>query len=251
MPPETPPACRRLIRRQAGVITRRQALATGLPAWAVETWIQDGRWIRLDRGIYATGSGPPSRQALLWAALLRAGPGAVLSHHTAAGLGGLDGPPAPAIHVTVPARRNPARGGTMPGIVVHRSAHRGRRVSRGPGPPRTGIDDTVIDLTQISATASEVFTWLGRAVARRLTTVRRLRQAAAARKRLHWRAEIGRALTALAGGDPPGRNPPGPRSGAGAVPPPGPGPGSGSGAGAVPPPVEGTRAVGCRPVRAM
>ena len=235
MPPETPPACRQLIRRQHGVITRRQALATGLPATTVETWVQRGRWTRLDRGIYATGSGPPSREALLWAALLRAGPGAVLSHETAAELCGLIGLPAAAIHVTVPARRNPARGGIMPGIVVHRSACGGRGVSRDTGPPRTGIDDTVIDLTQTSATASEAFTWLGRAIGLQLTTVRRLRRAAAGRARLHWRAEIGRALTALARGDPPGRNPPAPSLGAGAA----------------PPPVEGTRAVGCRPVLVM
>jgi predicted transcriptional regulator of viral defense system len=235
MPPETPPACRRLIKRQAGVITRRQALATGLPATTVETWVQRGLWTRLDRGIYAAGSGPPSREALLWAALLRAGSGAVLSHETAAELCGLISEPAPAIHVTVPARRNPARYGTMPGIIVHRSALGGRRVSRDTGPPRTGIDDTVIDLAQGSATASEAFTWLSRAVSRQLTTVRRLRRAAATRTRLHWRAEIGRALTALAGGDRPTRNPPAP----------------GGGAGTAPPPVEGTRAVGRRPVRAM
>ena len=235
MPPETPPACRQLIRRQHGVITRRQALATGLPATTVETWVQRGRWTRLDRGIYATGSGPPSREALLWAALLRAGPGAVLSHETAAELCGLIGLPAAAIHVTVPARRNPARGGTMPGIVVHRSACGGRGVSRDTGPPRTGIDDTVIDLTQTSATASEAFTWLGRAIGLQLTTVRRLRRAAAGRARLHWRAEIGRALTALADGDRPARDAPAP----------------GGGARAAPPPVEGTRAAGCRPARAM
>jgi hypothetical protein len=234
MPPETPPACRRLIKRQHGVITRRQALATGLPATTVETWVQRGRWTRLDRGIYATGSGPPSRKALLWAALLRAGPGAVLSHETAAELCGLLSEPAPVIHVTVPARRNPARYGAMPGIAVHRSAHGGRSIRRDPGPPRTGIDDTVIDLTQKSATASEAFTWLGRAISRQLTTVRRLRRAAAIRTRLHWRAEIGRALAALAEADGPARPPPAPGQ-----------------AGTAPPPVEGTRAAGCRPVRAM
>ena len=224
MPPETPPACRRLIKRQHGVITRRQALATGLPATTVETWVQRGRWTRLDRGIYATGSGPPSRKALLWAALLRAGPGAVLSHETAAELCGLLSEPVPVIHVTVPARRNPARYGAMPGIAVHRSTHGGRSAGRNPGPPRTGIDDTVIDLTQKAATASEAFTWLGRAICRQLTTVRRLRRAAALRRRLHWRAEIGWSLDALV---PAAR------------------------AGAAPPPVEGTRAMGCRPVRAM
>jgi hypothetical protein len=205
MPPETPPGCRELLTRQHGVITRRQALATGVPATTVETWVEQGCWTRLDRGIYATVSGPPSRQALLWAALLRAGPGAVLSHETAAELHGLLHQPARAVHVTVPARRNPARGGAMPGVVVHRCTRGAVPVS---WPPRTGIDDTVIDLTQTSATAGEAFTWLGRAVGLRLTTARRLRRAAATRARLHWRTEIDAALTALARGDLPGRDPP-------------------------------------------
>ena len=84
MSTEIPPPGRPLVSRPGGVITRRQALATGLPATTVESWVQRGRWTRLARGIYATSGGPPSREALLWAALLRAGPGAVLSHQTAA-----------------------------------------------------------------------------------------------------------------------------------------------------------------------
>jgi hypothetical protein len=195
---EIPSPCRQLIARQCGVVTRHQALTSGLPATTVESWIQRGRWTRLDRGIYATFSGPPSRDALLWAALLRAGPGAVLSHETAAELRGLLSRPDPAIHVTVPARRNPARGGMMPGIVVHRSARAGRGAGRGRRPPHTRIDDTVIDLTQSSATFGEALSWLGRAVAQELTTPRRLSRNAASRPRLHWRTEIGAALSELA-----------------------------------------------------
>jgi Transcriptional regulator, AbiEi antitoxin len=225
---EIPSSGRLVVIRQGGVITRRQALATGLPATTVEAWVQRGHWTRLARGIYATSGGPPSREALLWAALLRAGPGAVLSHETAAELCGLPPGTAPAIHVTVPARRNPARGGTMPGVVVHRSDRAGRGAGRvrparasGRRPPHTRIDDTVIDLTQTSASFGEAFSWLGRAVARGLTTPRRLTQTAATRTRLHWRAEIGAALTALGA------------------------------AGAAPSPAEGARAMGCRPVQVM
>ena len=198
---EIPPRCRQLVARQCGVITRRQALATGLPASTVDSWVQRGRWIRLGHGVYATSGGPSSREALLWAALLRAGPGAVLSHETAAELCGLVPGPALAIHVTVPARRNPARAGTMPGIVVHRSDRAGPRGGgRGRRPPHTRIDETVIDLTQASATFGEAFSWLGRAVAQGLTTPQRLSQRAATRARLHWRAEISAALIELARG---------------------------------------------------
>jgi len=215
---EIPSPGRLLISRQCGVITRRQALAAGLPATTVESWAERGRWTRLARGIYATAPGPPSPDALLWAALLRAGPDAVLSHQTAAELHGLLPRPGPVIHVTVPARRNPARAGTMPGIVVHRSdraGHGGYRAGAagaggGRRPPHTRIDETVIDLTQTSASFGEAFSWLVRAIAQGLTTPRRLSRNVAARPRLHWRAEIGRALAELARSDRPVPDPPAP-----------------------------------------
>ena len=45
----------------------------------------------MHRGVYADFTGAPTREAQLWAALLRAGPGAVLSHWTAAERHGLAG----------------------------------------------------------------------------------------------------------------------------------------------------------------
>ena len=57
---------------------------------------------------------------MLWAALLRAGPGAVLSHETAAERHGLIDGPSPVVMITVPALRHPART-KIPGIVIYRS----------------------------------------------------------------------------------------------------------------------------------
>jgi hypothetical protein len=51
--------------------------------------LERGRWQQLHWGVYAVFTGPPPRQAWLWAAVLRAGPGTVLSHLTAAELHGL------------------------------------------------------------------------------------------------------------------------------------------------------------------
>jgi hypothetical protein len=78
------------------------------------------------------------RAALLWAAVLKAGPGAALSHETAAELHGLTCKPAPLIHVTVPAGR---RVEPVPGLIVHRSARiaearRRARYRRAPGSRR-------------------------------------------------------------------------------------------------------------------
>ena len=51
--------------------------------------LDSGRWRRLHSGVYAAFTGPPDRAPVLWAAVLGAGPRAVLSHQTAAELHGL------------------------------------------------------------------------------------------------------------------------------------------------------------------
>jgi hypothetical protein len=132
--------------------------------------------------------------------LLRAGDDAVLSHETAAELAGLTDQPSSQIHVTVPARRQPATARAIPGVIIHRS-HRVYRV-RHPSalPPRTRVEETVLDLTQTAPAFDAAFSWLCRAVGRRLTTPGRLRKAAGARRKLRWRTEISAALDEIAAG---------------------------------------------------
>jgi hypothetical protein len=67
-------------------------------------------------------------------------------------------------------------------------------------PPRTRVEETVLDLTQTAPTFDAAFSWLCRAVGRRLTTPGRLRKAARARAKLRWRTEIGAALDEVAAG---------------------------------------------------
>ncbi len=188
------------IESQAGVAGRRQAQHAGMTRDMVRRRLTSGRWRRLRRGVYATFSGPAPRQAELWAALLRAGPGATLSHQTAAELHGLTDRPSEQIHITVPATRNPARWGKIPGVVMHRS--RRIELARHPAlmPPRTRVEDTVLDLVEAARDFEEAFTWLCRAVGRRRTTAPLLAAAAAARPRMRWRAEITAALADVAEG---------------------------------------------------
>ena len=229
-------------------------------AKAVEGQLRYGRWTRLQRGIYAAFTGDPSRGAQLWAALLRAGPGAMFSHETAAELAGLTGRPSPSIHITVPASRQPGRSREISGVVIHRSRHFDRARHPTLLPPQTRVEETVLDLTQQAATFENAFTWLCRAVGQRLTTPERLRQAAKARSRLRWRTEISAALGEVSEGarcilefgyvgiaerphGPPGPPPgtpglPGIRAPRSAAP------------GRAPPPVEGSQAAGCQMVLA-
>jgi len=82
--------------------------------------------------------------------------------------------------------------------------HRSNRiaVARHPTllPPRTRVEETVIDLTQASGTFGEAFHWLCQACGGRLTTASRLRAALSQRKKLRYRGEILAALVAIAEG---------------------------------------------------
>ncbi len=65
--------------------------------------VRSGRWRPIHPGVYATFSGSLTRRTRLWAAVLSAGPGAALSHETAAELHRLADKPVELIHLTVPA----------------------------------------------------------------------------------------------------------------------------------------------------
>lgn len=145
---------------QAGVITRRQALAGGLSVGAVRARLAAGRWRRIGHGLLATFSGPLPRPAVRWAAVLACGRDAVLSHRTAAELAGLVDTAEPVVHVTVPLTR---RVRPRPGIVLHRSARAGTARHPALAPPRTRIEETVLDLAEPPPTSTAPSAgWRGR-----------------------------------------------------------------------------------------
>jgi hypothetical protein len=62
-------------------------------------------------------------------------------------------------------------------------------------PPRTRVEETVLDLVAASKTVDEAVGWLTKALGRRLTTPDRLRQAVRARPRVRWRQQIDELLS--------------------------------------------------------
>lgn len=155
-------------------------------------------WQRIYPGVYATFTGPLTRESRLWAVLLHAGPRALLSHETAAELLGLTDRSSATVHVTIP------HGTSLvppPGVTVHktRCALPRWRFARGV-PPHTMTEDTVIDLVNAATKLDEAVGWVTAAFARRLTSERVLRQAIAARPRVRWRREIDQVITLAAGG---------------------------------------------------
>ena len=184
---------------QSGVISRQQATSVGLPPSVIDNKLRYGRWQRLQQGVYAAFTGTVDQQALLWGVVLRAGPKAALSYRTAAELHGLVpvAQPGGLIHVTVPVGY---RTGLITGAAVHYT--RSIDIARHPAmlPPRTRVEETVLDLTQVSPSFDEAFDWLCKAVGRRLTTPKLLRSTLESRPRMRWRADLVIALSDVADG---------------------------------------------------
>jgi predicted transcriptional regulator of viral defense system len=181
---------------QEGVISRRQLLEAGLNGQLIKRRVERGRWQQLHWGVYAVFNGPPPRGTLLWAAVLGAGDGAVLSHQTAAELHGLIDSPAEAIHVTVPSTRRI----TIPGLVIRRSGRIGQARQPNRDPPRTTVEETVLDLVELTKTFDDACGWITKACGRRLTTEEKLQAALAMRKKMRWRTELADILEAAGGG---------------------------------------------------
>jgi hypothetical protein len=197
MTKQLPGELRELLTAQFGVFARWQANAIAVDRGLIGARLASGRWQRLYRGVYAAFTGELCRDAELWAAVLRAGPQAVLSHQTAAEVDGFAARPSRLIHVTVPAGLHMVR---VPGIVAHRSSR--IEVARHPlrTPPRTRVEETALDLAQQSASIDDAFGWISRACSRRLTMPPLLLEAMQSRRKMRWRTELTFALADLADG---------------------------------------------------
>jgi hypothetical protein len=191
-------ALAQLAAAQDGLVSRSQARRLGWTDEAIAGALASHRWQRVFRGVYATFSGPLPWATRLRAALLRAGPGAVASHETAAALHGLREPdPGETIEVTVAADRR-VRG--EPGLRIH-YAHR-IDATRHPAldPPRTRVEDTVLDLVDRARTSEEVTGWVTRACQRRRTTPARIAEALSRRKKIAHRGLVEALVGQVAAG---------------------------------------------------
>jgi Protein of unknown function (DUF559) len=126
-------------RRQAR-ITTAQLLAIGTAKATIADWKRLGHLYPRLPGVYAVGSPARTVESDLWEAILYAGPGAMLSHGTAAWWRGLIDFPVRPIQVSTPRRKRSLRG-----IAVH-----GRRAEldreRHQAMPVTSVAQTVFDL---------------------------------------------------------------------------------------------------------
>jgi very-short-patch-repair endonuclease len=116
-------------------------VALGVPGSRITRWIKAGYLTRVLPKVYAVGHTAPSREADLWAAVLYAGPRAMLSHASAAHHRGLIIYPPGVIHVSTPREKVKSIRGV---VTVH--AQRERERSSHAGIPTTTNEQTVLDL---------------------------------------------------------------------------------------------------------
>jgi hypothetical protein len=134
----------RVARRQHGRIARRQLLALGLGADAIDYRLAHSRLHVIYRGVYAVGHDTVTREGSWMAAVLAGGEEAVLSHRDAAALWGIRPNSRPLIDITTPRSQRP-----RPGIQLHRSSLPSDEVTTKDGIPVTTGPRTLFDLAAI------------------------------------------------------------------------------------------------------
>jgi len=133
-----------LAARQHGVVARRQLVALGLSARAIEHRIACGRLKVLYRGVYAVGHDRLTLRGRWMAAVLFAGDDAVLSHRSAAALWAIRATSRRAIDITVAGSRR-----DRAGIEYHSSVLAADERTVHDGIPVTTVARTIVDLAGV------------------------------------------------------------------------------------------------------
>ena len=132
-----------LIRRQYGVVTRRQLMEAGMTARMVEGRLRAGRLHAVHRGVYSVGRADLEDRGRWVAAVLAAGPGALLSHRSAAALWKLRGFGTYAVEVTC------VHGSRRDGLMAHESVVPARERAVRERIPVTTVARTLVDLAEV------------------------------------------------------------------------------------------------------
>ncbi len=130
-----------LARQQHGVVARSQLMEMGLGEDAIDHRLDLERLHRVHRGVYSVGHRLIHKQGLWMAAVLASGPGAVLSHQTAAALWNLRGYSGGAVYLTLARKSTSSKR-----IRRHHSPLPADEVALKDGIPTTSVHRTIFDL---------------------------------------------------------------------------------------------------------
>ncbi len=135
-------ALARIAARQHSLISREQVLGSGMTDRMIHTRLASGLWVPVGRGVYRLAGVPVTWKQRALAACLISGPGAVISHRSAAVLWNVSGFRPGPLEITVP----PGRSNRNSLARVHRSLVDGVRRE---GIPVTRPARTIADLARV------------------------------------------------------------------------------------------------------
>ena len=150
------------IRKQEAVATGAELSAPGMGPAMVARRVAAGEWQRPLRGVYLLQPNPPDFAQRLAAVQKWAGGRAVFSHSTAGYLHGLVAHPPVVVEILLP---HEVRLAGSARCKVRRTR---RPIEARGAPPRTSIEDTVLDLINCANSESEVLELLVRGTQRRM-----------------------------------------------------------------------------------
>lgn len=206
----------RIMARQHGVMTRRQALGAGLHPHDLERFLRRREWVRLLPGVFVDHTGTPTWMQLAWAGVLRFWPAALSG---ASAVRAVQGPrwrgfdscgqevralghpvgrgQAPEIELVVSAARTVTQ---VPGYAVTRTRSLEGRVQWNASPPRIRFEEAVLDLAGRAPSDTAAIGLLADACQSRRTTAARLLEGLVARQRVPRRAWLIGVLDDIANG---------------------------------------------------
>lgn len=164
--------------RQHGLITGPQAKHSGATRHAIQHRLDTGRWVRVGGGVYRLAGTPVTWEQRALAAVLVAGPEAVVSHQAAAVLLGVSGFRPGKPHITVP----PSGNARNPLAVVHRAPLQPTDRTLRQHIPLTAAARTLADVAR-TASRELLEEAVDDVLCRRLVTLDRLHEAATPRLR--------------------------------------------------------------------
>jgi hypothetical protein len=186
-----------VLRDQAGVIARRQALEAGLTSHDVRRLLRRRAWVAVHPGVYVDHTGPLTWLQRAWAGVLHAWPAALCGESALRAVEGPGRREDSTIRVAIAADRKIV---DRPGLRVQRMVHLDERTLWNLGPPRLRYEEAVLDVALEAPSDLAAVGVVAQACGGRRTTSARLARALAARERSSRRRFLGGVLVDVAEG---------------------------------------------------
>ena len=188
-----------VLRAQADVVAYQQAVTIDVTDSFLKWQIDARRWQRPHPHVYVAHPGRLCDDQRIWSAWAYCYPDGVVGCHSAALLHGLKGYADDAVHIWVPAGRQPR---PRPGVRIHRTARLDAPGALQPTAslPRTRIERSLVDMANHATRLDDAVAILAAGVQQRLTTGPRLADELARRPRVHRRSALVDVCADLTGG---------------------------------------------------